>query len=68
MPLNFLFTSWGKSGNLNPFLTAARRLRQRGHRVRILGEPDHHQETAKAGVRYALLAAAAADVSAGPRR
>jgi MGT family glycosyltransferase len=49
MPLNFLFTSWGNPGNLNPFLTAARRLRQRGHRVRILGEPDHHEETAKAG-------------------
>ena len=49
MPLNFLFTSWGNPGNLNPFLTAARRLRQRGHRVRILGEPDHHEETVKAG-------------------
>jgi MGT family glycosyltransferase len=49
MPLNFLFTSWGNPGNLNPFLTAARRLRQRGHRVRILGEPDHQEETAKAG-------------------
>jgi MGT family glycosyltransferase len=49
MPLNFLFTSWGNPGNLNPFLTAARRLRQRGHRVRILGEPDHHEETAMAG-------------------
>src|SRR5260221_14787498 len=49
MPLNFLFPSWGNPGNLNPFLTAARRLRQQGHRVRILGEPDHHEETAKAG-------------------
>ena len=49
MPLNFLFTSWGNPGNLNPLLTAARRLRQRGHRVRILGEADHHEETAKAG-------------------
>jgi MGT family glycosyltransferase len=49
MSLNFLFTSWGNPGNLNPFLTAARRLRLRGHRVRILGEPDHQEETAKAG-------------------
>jgi MGT family glycosyltransferase len=49
MSLNFLFTSWGNPGNLNPILTAARRLRQRGHRVRILGEPDHREETAKAG-------------------
>jgi MGT family glycosyltransferase len=49
MSLSFLFTSWGNPGNLNPFLTAARRLRLRGHRVRILGEPDHQEETAKAG-------------------
>lgn len=54
MPLKFLFTSWGNPGwgnpgKLNPFLTAARRLRQRGHHVRVLGEPDHQEETAKAG-------------------
>jgi MGT family glycosyltransferase len=49
MSLNFLFTNWGNPGNLNPILTAARRLRDRGHRVRILGEPDHQEETAKAG-------------------
>jgi MGT family glycosyltransferase len=49
MSLNFLFTCWGNPGNLNPILTAARRLRERGHRVRILGEPDHREETAKAG-------------------
>jgi MGT family glycosyltransferase len=49
MSLNILFTSWGNPGNLNPFLTAARRLRQRGHRVRILGEADHQEETQKAG-------------------
>ena len=49
MSLRFLLTSWGNPGNLNPFLTAARRLRQRGHHVRILGEPTHREETAKAG-------------------
>jgi MGT family glycosyltransferase len=49
MSLNFLFTCWGNPGNLNPILTAARRLRERGHRVRILGEPDHREEIAKAG-------------------
>ncbi|MDB5517009.1 MAG: hypothetical protein JWQ17_3767 [Tardiphaga sp.] len=49
MSLNFLFTNWGNPGNLNPILTAARRLRDRGHRVRILGESDHQEETAKAG-------------------
>jgi MGT family glycosyltransferase len=49
MSLRFLLTSWGNPGNLNPLLTAARRLRQKGHHVRILGEPDHREETAKAG-------------------
>ena len=49
MARNFLFTSWGNPGNLNPLLTAARRLRARGHRVRFLGEPAHQQETIEAG-------------------
>lgn len=49
MPLSILFASWGNPGNLNPFLTAARRLSRRGHRVRFLGEAAHHEETAKAG-------------------
>lgn len=49
MSLNFLLTAWGNPGNLNPLLTAARRLRQRGHRVRILGDAEHVEETTKAG-------------------
>jgi MGT family glycosyltransferase len=49
MPLRFLLTSWGNPGNLNPLLTAARRLRQKGHHVRILGEVAQREETAKAG-------------------
>lgn len=49
MSLNFLLASWGNPGNLNPFLTAARRLRQRGHRVRILDIAAHREETVTAG-------------------
>jgi MGT family glycosyltransferase len=49
MSHSFLLASWGNPGNLNPLLTAARRLRARGHRVRVIGEPSHHEETAKAG-------------------
>jgi MGT family glycosyltransferase len=49
MSLRFLLTSWGNPGNLNPMLTAARRLRDRGHRVRILGEAAHQEETTQAG-------------------
>lgn len=49
MPFDFLLTSWGNPGNLNPMLTAARRLRQRGHRVRMLDEVKHHDEIERAG-------------------
>ncbi len=49
MPFNFLLTSWGNPGNLNPMLTAARRLRQRGHRVRMLDEVAHRDEIERAG-------------------
>jgi MGT family glycosyltransferase len=49
MPLRFLLASWGNPGNLTPFLTAARRLRQKGHRVCILDEPQHRVETERAG-------------------
>jgi MGT family glycosyltransferase len=49
MSLNFLFAAWGNPGNLNPTLTAARRLRKEGHRVRIIGEASHQDEMTKAG-------------------
>ncbi len=49
MPLNFLLASWGNPGNLNPFLTAARQLRRCGHRVRIIDDTWHREETIKAG-------------------
>jgi MGT family glycosyltransferase len=51
MPFDFLLTSWGNPGNLNPMLTAARRLRQRGHRVRMLDEVAHRDEIERAGFR-----------------
>jgi MGT family glycosyltransferase len=51
MPFNFLLTSWGNPGNLNPMLTVARRLRQCGHRVRMLDEVAHRDEIERAGFR-----------------
>jgi hypothetical protein len=51
MPFNFLLTSWGNPGNLNPMLTAARRLRQCGHDVRMLDEVAHRDEIERAGFR-----------------
>jgi MGT family glycosyltransferase len=53
MSLNLLLASWGNPGNLNPMLTAARRLRERGHRVRMLDEPAHQAEIARAGFESA---------------
>ncbi|HEY0183374.1 MAG TPA: glycosyltransferase [Rhodopila sp.] len=49
MSLRFLLTAWGNPGNLNPLLTAARRLSQKGHHVRILGDADHQEEITNAG-------------------
>lgn len=53
MSLNLLLASWGNPGNLNPILTAARRLSEKGHRVRILDEPAHQAEIARAGFESA---------------
>jgi MGT family glycosyltransferase len=49
MSLSFLLTSWGNPGNLNPCLTAARRLSQKGHRVRFIDEACHGEEIKRAG-------------------
>lgn len=49
MPLSFLLTSWGNPGNLNPFLTDARLLSQKGHRVRFIDEAFHGEEIRWAG-------------------
>jgi len=49
MSLSFLFASWGNPGNLNPFLTAARRLSQNGDRVRFIDEAHHGEEIKRAG-------------------
>jgi len=52
MSLSFLLTSWGNPGNLNPFLTAARRLSQKGHRVRFIDEACHGEEITRAGFEH----------------
>jgi MGT family glycosyltransferase len=49
MSLSFLLTSWGNPGNLNPLLTAARRLSQKGHRVCFIDEAWHGDEIKRAG-------------------
>jgi MGT family glycosyltransferase len=45
----YLFVDWEGGGNLPPALTVARRLVERGHTVRFLGEPCNRQEIEATG-------------------
>jgi MGT family glycosyltransferase len=54
MSYSYLLVCWGDGpGNLAPVLTAARRLRRRGHEVRVLADPDLRQEVEAAGFPFA---------------
>jgi MGT family glycosyltransferase len=54
MSYNYLLACWGDGpGNLAPVLTAARRLRHRGHEVRVLADRDLRQEVEAAGFPFA---------------
>lgn len=54
MSYNYLFACWGDGpGNLAPVLTAARRLRRRGHEVRVIADPDLREEVGAAGFPFA---------------
>jgi MGT family glycosyltransferase len=48
----FLFVSWEGGGNLPPALAIARRLTERGHTVRFLGEPCNREEIEAAGCAF----------------
>jgi MGT family glycosyltransferase len=64
---NFLLVSWGSSGNLNPLLTAARQLRQRGHRVRIMADPAMRDEVAAADFAFVTWRRAPTGLAADPK-
>jgi hypothetical protein len=49
IPKRFLFVDWEGGSNLPPALTVARRLVERGHMVRFLGEPCNQQEIEATG-------------------
>ena len=49
----FLFVDWEGGGNLPPALTVARRLVERGHTVRFLGEPCNREEIEAIGCVFA---------------
>ncbi|HUC16698.1 MAG TPA: glycosyltransferase [Acetobacteraceae bacterium] len=52
MPYSFLLVSWGSSGNLSPVLTAGRRLRGSGHRVRVMADPMMREEVKGANFEF----------------
>lgn len=52
MSLRILLAVWGESGNLAPAMTAARRLREAGHRPRILAAPALRGEVEAAGLPF----------------
>ncbi len=48
----FLFVDWEGGGNLPPALAVARRLVERGHTVRFLGEPCNREEIEATGSAF----------------
>ena len=52
MTRHVLLVSWGSSGNLNPILTAARQLKQHGHRARVMADPAMRNDVEAAGFEY----------------
>ena len=52
MSYNLLLASFGTSGNLSPLLTAGRKLRSRGHGVRVIADPAVRKEVESAGFDF----------------
>lgn len=51
-PLNYLFTTWEGGGNVAPALTVARKLIQRGHRVRFMSDEANRPDAETSGVEF----------------
>jgi MGT family glycosyltransferase len=66
MPYNFLLASFGTSGNLNPLLTAGRRLRRRGHGVRVLADPAMRDQVDAANFEFVTWRRAPTGTDADP--
>ncbi len=49
---NILFTTWEGGGNIPPVLTVARKLRARGHRVRLMSDRVNAEDAAAAGLAF----------------
>ncbi len=52
MSYHFLLASWGTLGNLSPLLTAGRRLRDKGHHVRVMADPAMRPEIEAASFNF----------------
>ncbi len=50
--LNYLFTTWEGGGNVTPALEVVRKLRARGHRVRVMSEECNRPEAEAAGATF----------------
>lgn len=48
----FLFTTWEGGGNIPPVLTVARKLRARGHRVRLMSDRASAEDATAAGLDF----------------
>jgi UDP:flavonoid glycosyltransferase YjiC (YdhE family) len=66
MSYDFLLASWGTLGNLSPMLTAARRLRQNGHYVRVMADPAMRREVEASGFAFATWRRAPTGTAADP--
>ncbi len=51
-PRNFLLATWEGGGSVGPVLTVARKLRERGHRVRVMSDRCNRPETEAAGADF----------------
>lgn len=50
--MRILFSTWGSKGDLHPFLSWGRVLRQRGHEVTLAGNPFWEEEVVRAGLKF----------------
>jgi len=66
MSYDFLLASWGTLGNLSPMLTAARRLRQNGHYIRVMADPAMRREVEASGFAFVTWRRAPTGTAADP--
>lgn len=50
--MDVVLTTWDGAGNTPPVLSVARALRERGHAVRVMGDPTLRDDVAAAGVEF----------------